>query len=154
MQMPDRAPIRARLCCLPSMDDFTRRQALRLGAGALALGVVRPSPADAASLFEARVPGASVLRAPRRFSLVGLRWSSGSVRAQVRARRLGGRWTAWTPLPTGHGPANVTDPAYVGPSDEVQFRLHGSARGLRAALRGRRPRAAARARAPPSTRRT
>jgi hypothetical protein len=132
--------------------DTTRRQALRLGAGALALGAVRPSPALAApSLFELPVPdhGAhaaaawrttGVLRAPRRLSLVGLRWRAGAVQAQVRARRAGGRWTAWTPLPAlaGHGPdggtvAHGTDPAYVGAADELQLRLRGSARGLRAA---------------------
>jgi hypothetical protein len=132
--------------------DMTRRQALRLGAGALALGAVRPSPALAApALFELSVPDAGayaaawrttpVLRAPRRFSLVGLRWRTGRLQAQVRARRAGGRWTAWTPLPApaGHGPdggavVSGTDPAYVGAADELQLRLRGSARGLRAAF--------------------
>jgi hypothetical protein len=132
---------------------LTRRRALRLGAGALALGAVRSSPALAApALFELPVPddGAhaaalwrttGVLRAPRRFSLVGLRWRGGAVEAQARARRAGGRWTAWTPLPAlgGHGPdggaaAAGTDPAYMGAADELQLRLRGSARGLRAAF--------------------
>src|SRR4051812_605188 len=131
--------------------DMTRRQALRVGAGALALGAVRPSPALAApALFELPVPDdaahvaawrtTAVLQAPRRVSLVGLRWRGGGLQAQVRARRAGGRWTAWTPLPAlaGHGrdggaPALGTDPAYVGVADELQLRLRGSARGLRAA---------------------
>src|SRR4051794_34839641 len=142
MQSPSRAPIRDRLCCVPEMDDFTRRQALRLGAGALALGALRPSPALAATapeLFElpiadraAHASGRAwrttgVLRAPGRFDLVGLRWSgAAALEAQVRTRRAGGRWTAWTPLPSlnGHAPDGGkavagTDPAFVGRSDEL-----------------------------------
>src|SRR3954447_19738055 len=152
-----RAPIRDSLCCLLVMDrrSLTRRQALRLGAGALALGAVRPSPALAApDLFELPVADraahaaglawrtTAVLRAPRRFDLVGLRWAAAArLDAQVRVRRAGGRWTPWTPLPSpaGHGPAGGaavpgTDPAFVGAADELQLRLRGAARGLRAAF--------------------
>jgi hypothetical protein len=129
------------------MPSLTRRQALHAGAAALALGAVRPvSPALAAAgphLFSMPVPDAGahaagqwrmtpVLRAPRRFDLVGLGWSAGAVTAQVRARRAGGRWTAWTPLSSAHAPAGATDPAFVGRADELQLRLRGSARGLRA----------------------
>jgi hypothetical protein len=129
------------------MPSLTRRQALRAGAGALALSAVRPvSTALAASgprLFDMPVPDGGahaaglwrttpVLRAPGRFDLVGLGWSAGAVEAQARARRAGGRWTAWAPLTTGHGARRGTDPAFVGAADELQLRLRGSARGLRA----------------------
>jgi hypothetical protein len=134
--------------------NFTRRDALRLGVGAFAVGSLRPpSTASAAAphLFELALPdtGAhasaawrttAVLRAPGRFDLVGLTWARGSsVQAQVRARRRGGRWTAWLPLPAldGHAPDGErapagTDPAFTGAADELQLRLRGSARGLTA----------------------
>jgi hypothetical protein len=128
------------------MLSLTRRQALRAGAGALALGAARVSPALAASgprLFDMRVPDGGahaaglwrttpVLRAPHRFDLLGLGWSAGAVEAQARARRAGGRWTAWVPLPTDHDARRGTDPAFVGTADELQLRLRGAARGLRA----------------------
>src|SRR5437763_1276881 len=100
-RLPDVGALRAPEDRLPG----PRRQALRAGAGALALSAVRPvSPAPAASgprLFELRVPDGGahaaglwrttpVLRAGHRFDLVGLGWSSGAVEAQVRARRAGG----------------------------------------------------------------
>jgi hypothetical protein len=136
---------------------LTRRQALRAGAVAATLGAVRlPSPAFAApggpSLFELDLAGVAtgperdgwretgVLGAPRRFDLVGLRWDFGShARAQVRARRRGGPWTPWVELhvsgdhapDTGSEPAG-TDPAFTGTADELQLRLHGHPRGLRA----------------------
>ncbi len=88
----------------------TRRQALGLGAAAVrrrgaARARLRVSHAAGAALFEldldaeplaasAAVAGwrtTRVLRAPRRFDLVGLRWARGSrAEAQVRARRRGG----------------------------------------------------------------
>ncbi len=139
---------------------FTRRQALQAGAVAAAAGALRPTtPALAArpaALFEldldgladgrATAAGASgwrttpVLRAPRRFDLIGLRWARGSrAEAQVRARRRGGRWTEWASLHvTGdHGPDSGrvpagTDPAFVGAADEFQLRLRGAPRALRA----------------------
>jgi len=134
----------------------TRRQALGLGAAAVAATAVR-SPAAFArpALFEldlAAEPLAAsaaaagwrttrVLRAPRRFDLVGLRWARGSkAEAQVRARRRGRSWTPWVHLhPTGdHGPDGRravpagTDPAFVGAADELQLRLRGNPRALRA----------------------
>ena len=92
---------------------ITRRQALGLGAAAFAAASALRSPASPSprpALFElaldaepltASAAGAGwrttrVLRAPRRFDLIGLRWARGSrAEAQVRARRRGGRWTAW-----------------------------------------------------------
>jgi hypothetical protein len=135
---------------------LTRRQVLQAGALATLAGALRPSaPALAApgALFEAELDGVldaqasadgwrttRVLRAPRRFDLIGLRWARGSrAQAHVRARRRGGRWTEWAALnPTGdHGPdagaaPAGTDPAFVGTADEFQLRLRGRPRGLRA----------------------
>jgi hypothetical protein len=145
---------------------LTRRDALGLGAAALAAGALRSRPALAnpTSLFEldladegARAAAAGgwhttgVLRAPRRFDLIGLRWAGGStVAAEVRARRRGGDWSEWVPLhPRGdHRPDDDdrtpagTDPAWTGPADLFQLRLRGSARGLRARFVRTRPTAA------------
>jgi hypothetical protein len=173
---------------------LTRRQALRAGAAAAAVVGLRPAvPALAGGddlVFELDLDGAldrrgravaasgwrttPVLRAPRRFDLVGLIWARGSqADAQLRARRRGGRWTPWVALhPTGdHGPDRGrlpagTEPAFVGAADEFQLRLRGAPRELRARfvralptarlatrlsrrLRGRRARAA-QAGAPPA----
>jgi len=93
--------------------NFTRRDALRFGAGAVAVSALRVSPASAAAAsFSLALPDGGahassawhttpVLHAPRRFDLVGLTWKSGKVEAQVRARPRGGRWSAWFALPAG-----------------------------------------------------
>jgi N-acetylmuramoyl-L-alanine amidase len=156
--------------------NFTRRDALRLGAGAVAVSALRlPSPASAAAppLFDLEIPhhlatAASAgwrttapLAAPRRFDMVGLVWAPGqAIDAQVRARRRGGRWSAWLPLPAldGHAPdgeeaPSATDPAFTGAADELQLRLRGQARGLKARLLhalAARPAARAAQVAPPS----
>jgi len=135
----------------------TRRQALGLGVAAFAAAAFR-APASALArpaLFELDLGGellsaaaaragwrtTRVLRAPRRFDLVGLRWARGSrAEAMVRARRRGGDWTPWMRLhETGdHGPdhgraaAPGTDPAFVGTADELQLRVRGNPRALRA----------------------
>jgi hypothetical protein len=136
--------------------QITRRQALGLGAAATAAGVLR-SPglalASRPALFELHLDGeplsasasgwrtTRVLRAPRRFDLIGLRWARGSrAEAQVRARKAGGRWTKWVPLHTAgdHGPDGGratpagTDPAFTGAADEFQLRLKGHPGDLRA----------------------
>jgi hypothetical protein len=136
--------------------SLTRRQALRLGALATAAGALSaPSPAFARrgpALFELDLAGEAasaavagwqttrVLRAPRRFDLIGLRWADGSrAEAQVRARPRRGDWTPWVTLHrTGdHGPDEGTppagtDPAFMGAADEFQLRLRGNPAGLRA----------------------
>jgi hypothetical protein len=138
--------------------SLSRRQVLKAGAVAALASALRPAaPAIAArpdSLFEqpldfgARASAAAaggwwtspVLRAPRRFDLIGLRWARGShTEVQVRARRRGGKWTRWVTLhPTGdHGPDHGavppgTDPAFTGAADEYQLRLRGAPRALRA----------------------
>ena len=132
---------------------LNRREALGLGAAAIAGGALRPRPAFAAgtSLFElaideggARAAGGwrttAVLRAPRRFDLMGLRWKRGGhLDAQVRARTRGGSWSPWLPLHAAgdHAPDGVrapagTEPAYTGAADVFQLRLRGSAGGLKA----------------------
>ncbi|HEY7075143.1 MAG TPA: N-acetylmuramoyl-L-alanine amidase [Solirubrobacteraceae bacterium] len=133
------------------MPSLTRRQALRLGAGAALAGLLRsPALALAArpALFELRLGDhdsagwrtTPVLRAPRRFDLIGLRWARGGhLEAEIRARRRGRPWTPWVALPPladhapddGRMPAG-TDPAFTGAADELQLRLRGSARGVRA----------------------
>ena len=135
--------------------SLTRRQALEAGAFAAAAVSLRPTgPALAADdhVFEMHLGGAQataasagwrttrVLRAPRRFDLMGLVWAHGSrAEAQLRARRSGGRWTRWVTLhPIGdHRPDRGrlpagTDPAFTGAADEFQLRLRGAPRELRA----------------------
>ena len=133
---------------------LTRRQALKLGAAAAALGSLKPGStalaAPHAETFTLALDGAGataagprttpVLDAPRRFDLIGLGWRGrGHVHAEVRARRRGGRWSRWAPLhATGdHGPdaatpRSGTDPVWTGDADQFQLRLHGNARGLHA----------------------
>jgi len=136
--------------------SLTRRQALKAGAAAAALASLRPpvrAMADDELVFELDLAGVlgrrgataagawrttPVLRAPRRFDLMGLHWARGShADAQLRARRRGGRWTPWVTLhPSGdHGPDRGplpagTDPAFTGAADEFQLRLRGAPRGL------------------------
>ena len=140
--------------------SFTRRQALEAGALAAAAVSLRPAlPALAAGdelvfeldldgVLDRRATAASaggwrttrVLRAPRRFDLMGLVWAQGShAEAQLRARRRGRRWTRWVTLhPLGdhrpdHGSLQAgTDPAFTGAADEFQLRLRGAPRDLRA----------------------
>jgi hypothetical protein len=132
---------------------ISRREAIGLGAAA-AGALLSPRAALGArpALFELRLADEAaraaaaggwhttpVLRAPRRFDLIGLRWARGShASAQVRARRRGGPWSRWVPLAAiaGHGPDGSravagTEPVWTGPADLFQLRLHGRARGLR-----------------------
>ena len=135
----------------------TRRQALALGAAALALAGVRSrreavAAAAGPDTFELPVPRR---RGARRRAAAGGRpgscarrgastWpasagrAAASVEVELRARRRGGRWTRWVALPGAgdHGPdagsAHAgTEPAWTGPADELQLRLRGDARGLR-----------------------
>jgi len=133
---------------------LTRRQAVKLGAAAAALGALRPGSVAAAPRAEsfsldlpspggataagARWRTTRVYQAPRRFDLIGLGWKRGSrVQAQVRARPRGGAWTPWAPLhesgdhgpDAGRGPAG-TDPAWTAAADEFQLRLKGFPRRL------------------------
>ncbi len=121
---------------------------LWLAAPALSLGPAAPQAVD----FElpvrapagARAAGtrwtSPVLRAPKRFDLLGLRWrgDAGHVRAEVRVRPRGGRWTGWTEAPDAHdhgpdgaGETHGTDPVWTGGADELQLRLRRRPAGLK-----------------------
>ena len=147
---PRDAPIAAMLCSEPLMDGphrLTRRQALRLGAGAAALGALRlPSPALAAgaapALFELALPDArahaasaawratDVLQAPHRFDLAGLRWTP--------RRALRGP----DPHPHLRRPLDALDAAAEEPRHARRHRprLHGRRRRAPAAHARQRPR--------------
>ena len=147
---------------------LTRRQTLKLGAAAAALGTLRPAAAlarrtpasftlaldDADGAAVAAAAGwrtTRVYSAPRRFDLIGLRWARGDgAQAQVRARRRGGSWTPWVPLhvagdhgPDGGRPVAGTEPAWTGSADLFQLRLRGRTRDLRACFVRSAPEAAA-----------
>jgi hypothetical protein len=83
------------------------------------------TPADFAGTRTSRV-----LRAPRRFDVVGVR---GSGRVEVRVRARGGAWSRWVPLSAhgDHAPDTGTgerasDPVWTGGSDELQLRVGGA----------------------------
>jgi hypothetical protein len=84
------------------------------------------------------------LRAPRRFSLVGLRWRGAAQPGiSLRVRRAGGHWTRWLHLPGN--PDGAPDPrsaeagkqrassapVWVGSANWVQYRLTRRVPGLR-----------------------
>jgi hypothetical protein len=82
--------------------------------------------------------------APKRFDIVGLRWSSGDAEAEVdvRVRRAGGRWSRWadaTPDPDHQPDASTGEPAvertsapvWADGADEVQYRISDSLRGVK-----------------------
>jgi N-acetylmuramoyl-L-alanine amidase len=110
----------------------------------------RAAPSD----FEMRAPvGAAaslvgsykshILRAPKRFDLVGMRWR-GRLQPTIslRARKEGGRWTKWTRVPSDpddspdqgareRSPAGFSAPVWTGDSDFVQYKLSRRVPGLR-----------------------
>ena len=82
------------------------------------------------------------LRTPKRFNLVGFRWSSrGEPAIAIRTRTDGGRWTRWSTLHDGgedapdpggeRSPRGFSRPAWVGEADWIQYRMSEPARGLR-----------------------
>ena len=132
--------------------SLTRRRALALGAAAglssALTGVPAPAWAQRAAAprgfgldvtrdaFDARGQTA-VLRAPRRFDLLGLRGDAlGAAGLQVRARRRGGAWSAWVPLGAGHvhrpdtgTGVHASDPVWTGTAHELQLRAARRPRG-------------------------
>ena len=84
-----------------------------------------------------------VLRAPKRFNLVGLRWASeGEVRVSMRVRKEDGSWSRWVKVEGGgeHAPdpgseeaaaGGASDPVWAGEADELQYRLSRRVTGLR-----------------------
>jgi len=125
------------------VPQFTRRRAIEIAGAAAAVAGLQPPAALAgrsasfsADLGSALPRGATaagavhvlpVMRAPRRFDLIGLDFGPAArVHAEVRARRRGGAWSAWTPL---HA---ATQPCWTGPADVFQVRFAGAVRQLRA----------------------
>src|SRR3954452_6085437 len=136
-------------------DRATRRRLLELAAlagagsvllrdGAPALAATRrpltaesvriPLAQDGAAHAAGGWSTTPVLRAPRRVSLAGLAWGSGTGPrgAQVRGRRCGGEWSRWMHLHAGDGHApdgetarRATDPVWLGRGDEVPGRAGG-----------------------------
>ncbi|MGZ6642188.1 MAG: peptidoglycan recognition protein family protein [Solirubrobacteraceae bacterium] len=139
-----------------AQTTLTRRRALALGiaAGAgtmlaragAATALTRTRGARARGFGLTVRPGdfsgstSRVLRAPRRFELLGVRGADAvRGRLEVRVRRAGGPWSRWVPLAVrgDHAPDTGTgerasDPVWAGPSDELQLRAR---RGLRGDLR-------------------
>ena len=81
---------------------------------------------------------------PKRFDLVGLRWSGGDAEADVelRVRRAGEPWSDWTEVTPDSGDApdpargepqakRVSSPVWAGGADEVQYRTSERLRGVR-----------------------
>ncbi|HET6506624.1 MAG TPA: N-acetylmuramoyl-L-alanine amidase [Baekduia sp.] len=143
--------------------SLTRRRALALGAAAGLSSVLSravPSawartPAAAAAprgfgltvargAFDAQ-GRTGVLRAPRRFDLLGVRdgLAGAAAALEVRVRRRGGPWSPWVPLGAGHDHrpdtgtgAHASDPVWAGGADELQLRVpHGSRAAVKRALR-------------------
>ncbi|MDQ3936916.1 MAG: hypothetical protein M3340_20055, partial [Actinomycetota bacterium] len=96
--------------------------------------------------FELAAPGLSaagsgpwssgVVRAPKRFNVVGLRWrGEAEPRISMRVRRAGGAWSRWVRVDGGpeHAPdpgsgegfagTSASDPVWAGEADELQYRL-------------------------------
>lgn len=74
------------------------------------------------------------MRAPKRFDLVGLRWSRDErreIEAEVRVRRDGGRWTRWLELGHAENGEAGSPPMLTGGTDHVQVRLNRRPRGLK-----------------------
>jgi hypothetical protein len=138
--------------------SLTRRRALALGAVAGLSSVLSRAVPSA----WARTPSAprgfgltvardafdakgrtGVLRAPRRFDLLGVRDGLAGVALEVRVRRRGGPWSPWVPLGAGHdhrpdtgSGAHASDPVWAGGADELQLRApRGGAAAIDRALR-------------------
>ncbi len=140
-------------------DKLTRRRLMELaavaGAGGTLLRSATPAvarPREGLRAESLRIPLATdgamaaggwatsrVLHAPRRVSLAGIAWETGTGprAAELRGRRRGGEWTRWVHLHSaaGHAPdgepeARSTDPAWLGNVDELQVRVKGSLAGL------------------------
>ncbi|MFN2616548.1 MAG: peptidoglycan recognition protein [Thermoleophilaceae bacterium] len=118
--------------------------ALALGAAAgpaLSLSRYRPDPLDF-ELAPASSSDAGVLRAPKRFNLLGLRWrGQAEPGIRLRVHTAGGSWGRWVavgahaehePDPGRNEPAaGASDPVWAGEADAVQYRLSRRVPGLR-----------------------
>jgi len=91
-----------------------------------------PVAGDARAALAAGGWRSPVLAAPRRFDLMGLRWSGrGEVETEIRTRRAGGPWSEWVDAGEGHG-TQGSDPVWAGGADFFQVRTSRRPRGLRA----------------------
>jgi hypothetical protein len=78
-----------------------------------------------------------VVRAPKRFDLVGLHWRAGvgvgePHPARIRVRAANGRWSSWTAMAADHAGGAGTEPVWAGGADAYQLRMSARPRGLRA----------------------
>jgi hypothetical protein len=110
-------------------------------APSLSLRPLRPravefSHALAASGGGERPWRSGVIRAPKRFDLVGLTWSAPrSVQVRLRVRDPDGRWSRWTLMAANHAAragGSGAEPVWTGGADAYELRLNRRPRGLRA----------------------
>ena len=74
-----------------------------------------------------------VIRARKRFDLVGLRWRAPAhVRARIRVRDPAGSWSPWRAVGDQHGAGRGSEPVWAGGADALQLRLDRRPRALRA----------------------
>ena len=74
-----------------------------------------------------------VIRAPKRFDLIGLKWRSPArAGARIRVRDPHGRWSRWTAMGDQHGGGRGSEPVWAGGAEAYQLRLKHVPRGLRA----------------------
>ncbi|MGE5617363.1 MAG: peptidoglycan recognition protein [Candidatus Woesearchaeota archaeon] len=131
-------------------DGLTRRGLLTGAAAAGAASLLRPPAGLASALLAAdtvfsrrlgTVSGESTpIRAPRRFALVGIEWSSPrGAGVELRAQAPDGRWSPWVIASAlGHdGDGQPTDgslfgePVWTGPAIRVQLRTDRPIAGVR-----------------------
>ena len=91
-----------------------------------------PGP-DAAPHRARKTYVSPVIRAPKRFDLVGLKWRSPAhAGARIRVRDPDGHWSRWTAMGDQHGGRGGSEPVWSGGADAYQLRLERVPRGLRA----------------------
>jgi hypothetical protein len=74
-----------------------------------------------------------VVRAPKRFDLVGLTWRAPhELRARIRVRSASGRWSAWTAMGDDHAGGSGAEPVWAGGAEVYEVRLSRRPRRLQA----------------------
>ena len=75
-----------------------------------------------------------IVRSPKRFDLVGLRWraTAGELDAAIRVRGADGRWSRWTRMAADHAGGAGAEPVWAGGAEAYQLRIAGRPRALRA----------------------
>ncbi|HEV2058611.1 MAG TPA: hypothetical protein VGR11_04580, partial [Solirubrobacteraceae bacterium] len=63
-----------------------------------------------------------IVRAPKRFDLVGLQWRASTPEAEtrIRVREAGGRWQRWTLMADDHAGGAGAEPVWAGGADAYQ----------------------------------